>query len=172
MKKIIAIVVAIVMMAAMAVPAFADNVTVDGGTAGTTVTYNTSQGFEVSIPSAISINAETNVSESADITVVKAKLAPEATLNVAITSANADGTTWTLKAAGADDVTYTIAMTPSSPNTVASMATVAKDATILTVASSATYVESSAKASLVLTAAGTTQVANFTDTLTFTVTVD
>ena len=71
MKKIIALVIAIVMMAAIAVPAFAENET----TGDTVVTYTTEDSYTVTIPADLAfdgtadLSIEANYAEDVTITV-------------------------------------------------------------------------------------------------------
>ena len=87
MKKIIALVIAIVMMAAIAVPAFAANET----SGDTTVTYTTANSYTVNIPGTLAFDG------TADLSII-ANYAEDVTITVSI----ADTVDFTLTGPGGD----------------------------------------------------------------------
>ena len=98
MKKLIALVIAIVMMAALAVPAFAATVTA-AGSSNTEVSYEPSASYTVTIPDSATIGSTATVSVS------NAVLA--ANTQIKITVAPQAGDTWVL-ANGDETLNYTI----------------------------------------------------------------
>ena len=87
MKKIIALVIAIVMMAAIAVPAFATNLDA-AGDAETTVRYQVTGSFSVEIPEAIVLPADVEGTSEAVNLVITANREAGKTVTVTVESAN------------------------------------------------------------------------------------
>ena len=168
MKKIIALVVAIVMMAAMVVPGFAavkeDIVANETNLGGTTITYGTNQMYTVTIPD--SFRLEAGVDKEQTVTVSDYMLAADKVLTITVDSEQATETAWFLKeidaATGADDVEFTITKKGGSA--------IAPGGVVLT----ADTVENADEvvATLVFNTAGTSQVAEFQAVITFSAKVD
>ena len=176
MRKIIAIVLAVVMIAAMSIPAFAAK-TLDekNPTANDVkVTYSTSESFVVTIPEKIelSVNAETGVGTSNDNIVSLDSLKISAGKKITVTVAGgADNLVaghnyrlWdnTNKAA----IGYTINL---GDTTDATGTAVAQNGTLIEKESAKTFTQIVKYLDFVTEA--TTQAGDFEDTLTFTATV-
>ena len=67
MKKILSLVLALVFMFALAIPAFAANVTMAGSTQDVTATYTVDQAYTVSIPSGIAFSEEKTAQETVSV---------------------------------------------------------------------------------------------------------
>lgn len=185
MKKIIALVVAIVMMAAMAVPAFAAE-KVEGDNAlkaehqlgtGTTITYGMSQKYEITIPQGINFDPK-NADEITGVITVTDKLiidnyslAADKKLSISAKPEDAGLYQEDHQAAGwylyeyetntnADDVQYFIHIGENEIDRNEELA-------------SATTVNGSPKVEvdLVFSTQGTSQVAKFKDTIVYTVAI-
>ena len=120
MKKILALVLAIVMMASMSVVAFATETQTNvldaaGNVGGTEIAYTTSQAYTVSIPANFTLAANTPVEKT--VTVSNYLLAKGATLTISITSENIADGNWVLQAANADNVVYSIEKKGTPDNT-------------------------------------------------------
>ena len=195
MKKIIAIVLAVVMIAAMSVTVFAaDKVLAKDDNSSTSdvvpVTYTSAKGYEVSIPEKFELvdaNATGVATGEGIVTINKAKLNNNETLTVTVASQNnnkdmVDGYNWKLvDTAGADDIGYKIAVSENTQVPENGSATnynngnIATDdlaqgnAVISYTSSAITWSARSSK--MVLTTAYSNQAGNFSDNLTFTATV-
>lgn len=186
MKKIIALVVALVMMAAIAVPAFAAETTLTGNSAtagGTKLIYGTSQSYTVTIPPQIELAAGTN-SEAQTVSISNYKLATNKRVSISIDSANVDyytvvdGNAWYLVEASAEyepiekaskkaaDVPYTVFNGGTAEGNK-----VLRGATIVYADSTASLTPPAQTTTLVFHTVGTSEVAYFTDTVSFTATV-
>ena len=178
MKKIFAIALVIVMMAAISIPAFAANVNHNGNEnavnayeSATTIEYGVKQSYTVSIPDTITLG--TDRTGTGTITVSDAYIANNKTLKLSVTSQDTPEGNWVLKdigGTGAADVKYTISSTQKQGEVTNVIGEIAKGGTILTVSSAVTFV--AADAELTFVADPTMQVATFQDHLTFTVTID
>ena len=171
MKKIIALVVAIVMMAAMAVPAFAAINVQDGTgekTASTLLTYGVNQAYVVTVPESITFSG---TAATDTVSVSKGFVLPYGqSLKIAVAGLNE--TKWELVGdAGTNNtkLDYTVKVGDS---------TIAVNGTILTVAAAAdSNAESITAESLAstlnfaITSTVPTYVGTYTDTLTFTASV-
>ena len=194
MKKIIALVVAVLMMAAIAVPAFAEGETVatsqinNNTNAGTAeVTFGFDEAYIVSIPQTIAFG--TNLEASAVITATGVKIAGNKTLQVTVSSTNyvpavKDGEEVTEAAKwqmidqnkdgqgnpASDNVPYMIAVNTTevvSGSTVVLEVSSGDDLTIQNDKLSGT----TKSATLNFSTLGTSQVGRYKDTLTFTTVV-
>ena len=180
MKKIIALVVAVLMMAAIAVPTFAawdTEANVKGNV--TEVTFGVNEGYVISIPTAVDFG--TNLSTSTTITASKVVIAGGTTLKVTVVSTQYDNKddaddsndTWILddRTGSSDDVPYMITV---DENNVVSGKTV-----VLSVGSAAVFdpvtgapIGNSGSATITFTTKGTSQVGIYNDTLTFSAVVE
>lgn len=197
MKKIIALALAILMMAAIAVPAFATK-TVDQASTGTDrapttlVTFGVTEGYTVTVPAAVNFgnNRFTKTTISASNVIIPGNQ----TLKVAISSASVDDTqtAWKMSATnGSNPVEYKVSTDFDFENGSYGEATgvCANGTVVLTVLSNqqgevsvpdgnegATTMETQvtlAKSStLYFGTPGTTQSGDYSDTITFTVTLD
>ena len=195
MKKIIALVVAILMIAAMAVPAFAAEV-VQGDNAlkaetvlgnGTTVIYGSSQKYEVTIPETINFNngsVDTDeesptkgiITVDGTLTISKYSIAADKTLTVSMApravgnyqEANqAEDKGWFLyeigdEKTGANDVEYYVAVNDGQTTKTVKRGDVVASASTKTTTDDVTV-------TLIFTTYGTSQVASFTDNISYTV---
>ena len=180
MKKIIAIALVIFMMAAMAVPAFAasfvDDVVENAG--GTTITYGATQAYTVTVPADFSLAANTDT--KANISVSNYMIATTKTLKISVNSVNAEGDTWKLveyvaegaQSTNAAPVPYTIKVgeTPILPNTQDDL-TRAVVLTLDTASNGNGAAGEEVSSELTFNTAGTSQVAVFKDTITFSVAI-
>ena len=190
MKKIIALALAILMMAAIAVPAMAtkdfdaDANVVDDGTDfnQSIVELGVSGGYTITIPVTIDFDRETLQGE-ATITASAVKIAGDQTLSVSVSSEqyhaddpelDDDFATWVLEdvAGNSDDVYYMIYNT-----SVAEGNKVANEGVILQVSKADSFTGADVTTGftdsvvLKLTTEGTSQVGTYQDTLTFTAAV-
>ena len=173
MKKIIAIVLAIVMMASMSVVTFAVDVDTQapadfdaaGDVGGTDITYTTSKAYTVTVPANFILKA--GVDSVSELSISNYTLEKTETLTVTVNSVNANGGKWylvedtTLTNTGASDVEYTI--TGGTKGTIVPGGVVATATTATASVAAETVVEA-----LTFNTAGTSQVASFKDTITFT----
>ena len=175
MKKIIAIVLAIVMMAAMSVVVFADvdtdtqaasNFETAGPVGGMNVTYSTSKTYTVTVPADVELIA--GVETTRNIYITDYMLEANETLSIKATSANGEDGKWELAEVdaltGATNVEYTVA---ADGDEKASGDVVIK-ATPDDTAAGAEDI----KAVLTFNTEGTSQVANFADVITFTAVIE
>ena len=186
MKKIFAIALVIVMMAAISIPAFAANVDHDGNEnavnayeSATTIEYGVKQSYTVSIPETIVLDkseADGKRSGTGAIVVSDAYIAANVDLVLSVTSAKTDKETdarWLLKDSkdtGATDVEYTITSVQTQGDAEAiTYDKVAKEGTILSVGSAVAFED--ATATLTFLADKTMQVTTYEDKLTFTVNI-
>ena len=171
MKKIFALLLAIVMMAAISVPVFAaelDGSDDESALASTTkVTYGVDQKYTVTIPDTISIDKTTRKG-SGDVTVSDVYIPAGKNIKISVTSSTepTGSNAWELKdsatsGAKADNVGYTV--TEGTSNVLV------RGATFLTAASAATF-EPVTK-TLNIEVNQTMQVAIYEDYLTFSVAV-
>ena len=198
MKKIIALMLAIFMMAAIAVPAFAEegegesSVPTDPSyvlsgaqenVGGTKITYGTSQTYTVTIPAALTLKAG-EASAPKAVTVSQYKLGVGKKVTITINSAmvanytdSSDLSKWFLVediAYGTDGVAKTATDVPYSVYMGDTMETgVAQNrgAAILVANSTTDLVPTPVSCNLIFYTAGTSQATNFTDTVSFTATV-
>ena len=175
MKKIFALILAIVMMAAISVPVFADTDYKDSEdsvdfTNTTKVTYGVDQTYTVTIPESITVDKVT-LKGKAVITASEVYIPAGAYIKVSVTSKNTptgqtDGVTnaWELKATAgstADPVGYTV--TEGESNVLA------RGDIFLTAASAATF--EAVNKTLNIQVNKTMQVAVYEDYLTFSVAI-
>ena len=182
MKKIIALALALVMMAAIAVPTFAANKTFDQAANSSTaiVEYGVGQTYTVTIPEKIVIDSA-SLNGTADISASNVKIAGGNTLNVRVSSTYYDDNntvdvttddTWVLKDITEDsesaDVNYMIQKTDVNGEKVVSAVTV-----VLAVESTTSGTGgNTGAATLYFSTNGTSQVGTYQDTLTFTAEVE
>ena len=185
MKKIIALVVAVLMLAAIAVPAMAkdyDETSTGEGYNQSIVELGVSGGYTITIPVTINFDAET-LQGDATITASAVKIAGSQTLSVSVSStqyhaddpeADDDFATWVLEdvAGNSDDVYYMIYKTSvAEGNKVANngvILTVNKDCDLTGIDETSGFTNSIA---LKLTTEGTSQVGTYQDVLTFAVAI-
>ena len=189
MKKIIALVVAIIMMAAIAVPAFAEVETKQfnnvGNTGTTDVIFGVDRGYTVSIPTEVRFSG---LAGTAQLSVSSVKIAGDETVEIRVSSTQyADGT-WVLVdnnedgegAPISDNVPYMIKIDVPDPNDdtpVVSGSTVVLSATTntedyeLTIPSDVTSGTKNS-VTLLFSTEGTSQVGDYRDVLTFTASVN
>ncbi|MBE6600497.1 MAG: hypothetical protein E7640_04800 [Ruminococcaceae bacterium] len=82
MKKALSLAFALVLVFALAVPAFAGTIVADDGTAEATVTYAVTEGWEVTVPA--SITATTATATGANNVTISGKLADGASVAVTV----------------------------------------------------------------------------------------
>lgn len=163
MKKTLSMALALTLALSLAVPAFATDITVDGGVGETVVTYGTSQGFTVTIPADFTIDSATQKA-SADVEAENVLIPYGKTLNVRI-SGDDYVDSWELidTAEASNQLTYNIGTTEGGDDIV-------NNSVVLSVASGNT---SGATETLYFEVIDTlTKAGTYTDTLTFTVSVD
>ena len=163
MKKTLSMALALTLALSLAVPAFATDITVDGGVGETVVTYGTSQGFTVTIPADFTIDSATQKA-SADVEAENVLIPYGKTLNVRI-SGDDYVDSWELidTAEASNQLTYNIGTTEGGNDIV-------NNSVVLSVAAGNT---SGATETLYFEVIDTlTKAGTYTDTLTFTVSVD
>ena len=153
MKKIIALVIAIVMMAAIAVPAFAAELDA-AGDAETTVRYQVTGSFTVEIPETIVLPADVEGTSEAVNLVITANREADKTVTVTVASANE------YKLNGEETLAYELYAGESLIDSEEDVVATTTAMQTVTVALTAKWAEGS----VVPVAAGT-----YSDTLTFTV---
>lgn len=164
MKKKLSIVLALALACSMAVPAFATDITTDGGAGETVVTYGTSQGFVVTIPADFEI--DDSAKATADVSAENVLLPYGKTLNVRISGDDYDDK-WELIDVAEDTnrLEYTIGTTDGGDDIV-------NNSVVLAVASG-DYHDSVKTETMHFTVVDTiTKAGTYSDTLTFTVSVD
>lgn len=179
MKKVLALVIAIVMMAAIAVPAFAADETYtfgpnDGetGTYDTLVEFGVTGGYTITIPVQVLFSG---LRGEAKVTASSVIIAGNETLNITVKSDNYGTTTagkWVMKEKDnkSTPVDYTITM-PGDPNAV----DVVSETTVILAVTTADSLTTPGNVisgytdtvTLSLATAGTSQVGTYRDTLTF-----
>ena len=185
MKKIFAIALVIVMMAAISIPAFAADFVgnADGAVGGsTTVRYGVDQTYTVSIPETITLNTPVGdtgkKSGTGDITVSDVCIPANRTLRLTVNSSITPSGNWVLtevaeedqSLTGAADVQYVISGVQKKQETVtATYDSIVKNGTVLSVASAIAF--EAETTTLTFIANKTMQVAKYEDNLTFTVTI-
>ena len=180
MRKIIAIILAVVMLAAMSIPAFAKTLADESNSDKSDtvpVTYTSSQGYEVEIPNEFALtdeDADGIANGSGTVTAKKAKLGNGKKLIVTVASANntnmVDGYNWKLvEAAGADPIGYTIAVENTTNGGVTTDA-LTQGGQVLTYTSNAAKWANKVS-TMNITTAYSNQAGTFSDTLTFTASV-
>ena len=156
-KKTLATLLTLTMLATAAVPVFAaeGDVTTDGGTKETAVTYNVASSFTVVIPESVTL---TNGTGAGEIKVTDAVIESDKNLTVTITNAVGYDSTngFQLKNGSGDTVKYTIKNGETN---------VVKDVAFLTVPAGT----AAGSATLTYAAAKATKAGTYTDKLTFTV---
>jgi len=165
MKKTLSMVLALTLALSLAVPAFAADITTDGGVGETVVTYGTSQGFTVTIPADFTIDGATKKA-TADVTAENVLIPYGKTLNVRV-SGDDYVDAWKLidNAEATNQLTYTIGTTEGGNDIV-------NNSVVLDVASGEAY-GSSVTETMHFTVTDTlTKAGTYQDTLTFTVSVD
>ena len=163
MKKTLSMALALTLALSLAVPAFATDITVDGGVGETVVTYGTSQGFTVTIPADFTIDSATQKA-SADVEAENVLIPYGKTLNVRI-SGDDYVDSWELidTAEASNQLTYNIGTTEGGNDIV-------NNSVVLSVAAGNT---SGVTETLYFEVIDTlTKAGTYTDTLTFTVSVD
>ncbi len=182
MKKTLAIILAIVMMAAMAVPAFATQ-EITSGTGSSEVEYTVDDEYTVVIPQKITLSKD---AVTADVTVTKAVIKGNQTLTVKMHSTQGTNGKWQLETTtGGYAVEYNISIAEKNEGkaegaqvtlTAGEFANGGANSanTLLTVKSVATVGENEhlGAATLTFTTAGTAQAGTYTDSITFTISVD
>ena len=197
MKKTLALILAIVMMAALAVPAFAAETTptqagvlssdtlVGEGTKGCTVTYGVSQTYTVSLPTAVNFAygiAGSVQSQTANVTVSNFVINGSNKLVVTMDSNNGTAGGWAMVdvSGGSTAVPYTISAAAADgnganvtiPNANVTNAVVAGDVKATSILEVASNVEGNG-GGVVLTfaTAGTKQAGDYSDQITFGVSI-
>lgn len=182
MKKIIALMLAILMMAAMAVPAFAEQV-VAGSDAtaeslqlsgGTVITYGTSQQYTVTIPVAIDLNSGAG---QGNVTISDYSLAADKELTISINSSMVENYTvkndnkWYLfengTNTGATDVEYFVKVEGAGAE--GADLDIARGGDIMS--ANTANGNADVAVTLLFSTEGTSQVASFTDTVSFLATI-
>lgn len=201
MKKTLALILAIVMMAALAVPAFAETTPPNAGVTtqeannstgnDCKVTYGVAQTYTISLPTAINFAVDTDLSapntQTCVISVSKLVISGGKKLVVTMDSANEGGdgnvNGWNMIATNCDPVTYTVKTSNPDPENGTHVDTITNDATVPNAkvagevkASTILGVNSNAQGkggSVVLTFStkGTSQAGDYEDTITFGVSI-
>ena len=188
MKKIIALALALVMMAAIAVPVFAasESFTADATlTNQTTVKYGVSQTYTVTIPETITISDAQ--ATTAEVSASNVKIAGDKSLRLVVSSTQYDdeNDTWVLidqnkneDVSISDPVDYMITYPVTVDETTTDTDVVSGTTQILVVSSKVVYddetgdpIGNSGAVTLKFTTEGTSQVGDFQDKLTFSVTI-
>ena len=181
MKKIFALALVIVMMAAISIPAFAEDPnyvsTLDATQmeSATTVKYGVTQTYTVTIPSEISLNkAEDDGKKSGtgNIVVSDVCIPANAKLTLTVDSSKTANGDWVLVdvAGQAQNVVYTISgVQKQKDKGDITYASIAKKGTLLVVDSAVAF--EAATTTLTFLANKTMQVANYEDKLTFSVSI-
>ena len=174
MKKILAIALAVLMIAALTVPAFAEHVvkqdsTLEGGEkvtgAVTPVTYGVKQTYTITLPSAIEFGYSTEATGS--ITAKEVVITGNLSLQIYVDSDN----NFKMVADGCDAVPYV--MSAKVGETETEFKTDNHDAVVLEVAASKDASKGAeGSAALTFTTAGTSQAGDYQDNLTFTIEID
>ena len=164
MKKILSGVLCLAMMLSMGATAFAAEISTDGGTQNTVVSYGMSEGFTVTIPT--NFNIDDSRKATANVSASNVMIAHGAILEVTIRGNDWDGSWELIDAAEASNqLTYTIGTTEGGDDIV-------NNSVVLDVASGEAYGSEVAE-TLYFTVVDTlTKAGTYTDTLTFTVSVD
>lgn len=170
MKKIFAIALVIVMMAAISVPAFAAELTGNAeATLGQTthITYGVDQTYTVTIPETITID-KTNRTGSGDVTVDKVCIPAGKNIKISVTSATepTSPNKWELKDSAASgtkaaNVGYSITVDSTE---------LSRGDTFLTAASAVSFTAVTKKLNIAVNP--TMQVATYEDYLTFSVAIE
>jgi hypothetical protein len=165
MKKTLSLGLALVLALSMAVPAFAADITVDGGSGETVVTYGTSQGFTVTIPADFAIDTATKKA-TAKVSAENVLIPYGKVLNVRV-SGHDYTDKWELidTAEATNKLTYTIGTSEGASDIV-------NHSVVLGVASGEAYGSEVAKSLYFQVTDTLTKAGTYTDTLTFTVSVD
>ena len=176
MKKILAIALAVLMLAALAVPAFAvDDVTIkqdstlEGGAkvtgTVTPVTYGVKQTYTITLPSAIEFGYDTTATSS--ITAKEVVITGNLSLQIYVASDN----NFKMVADGCDAVPYV--MSAKVGDTTTEFKTDNHSAVVLEVAASKEAAKAAeGTAELTFTTPGTSQAGDYEDNLTFTIEID
>jgi len=189
MKKFLALALAIIMMAAIAVPAFAATIdeTTNPQTATTTVTYGVSQSYVVTVPDAVDF-AQGNT-KTATVSASEVVIPGNRKLQVAIASAAGEYTVpnssvvydakvaWTMvenTKNGSAAVPYTVNLTRNKTGAedadFENVEKLANNGVVLTVLSN--DADLAGESTLYFDTIGTNQAGQYTDTLTFTVSLE
>jgi len=178
MKKIFALILAIVMTVAISVPVFAEVGTDDetGLSSSTTVKYGVDQTYTVTIPAEVSLTtpeAEGKKSGTTDIVVSEVCIPANRALTLTVTSSKSANGAWQLvdtKGTGASPVNYTISgVQKQSGKDNVTYASIAKGGAVVVVDSAVAF--QPATTTLTFLADKTMQVTDYEDTLTFSVSV-
>ena len=176
MKKILAIALAVLMIAVLAVPAFAADVVIKQDTTDAEqnpvtsgkaeIKYGVDQTYTVTLPSEINFGTETAISTT--ISASDVVIAGDKKLVVTIASENA----WTMVNTASSPVAYGLFLDATSAPTYDADADdiAANGATVLEVASSAVAANTGSE-TLWFATKGTSQAGQYSDNLTFTITV-
>ena len=164
MKKTLSLALAAVMALSLAVPAFAADITTDGGSGTTVVTYGMSQGFTVTIPASIDLDADAKA--TADVTAENVLIPFGKTLNVRV-SGDDYTDKWELidAASAANKLTYTIGTTDGASDIV-------NNSVVLDVDSGEASASTVTETLYFEVTDEITKAGSYADTLTFTVSVD
>lgn len=165
MKKTLSLVLVLALALSLAVPAFATDITSNGGTGETVVTYGTSQGFVVTIPADFAIDTETKKATAA-VEAENVLLPYGKTLNVKISGDDYTDKWELIDAAEASNkLTYTIGKTDGASDVV-------NDSVVLSVDAGVAYDSSVSQTLHFAVVDDIAKAGTYADTLTFTVSVD
>ncbi len=182
MKKIIALILAVIMIAAMAIPAFAADVSIDkdNKTGNVTVNYEMTQAYTITIPESIVLSD--TAAKTLELSASGVKIPANKALTVTVVSANGYTVTDTTNA-GNTAVAYTVKTNYkefTSTGTVKEITLVNNDTVDATKNVALTCITAtvigtagdSNSATLTFATAGTSQVGTYSDTLTFTASLE
>lgn len=167
MKKTLALILAIVMMAAISIPAFAEDVVLKQDTTDETgvitsseaeVTYGVSQTYTVTLPSAVDFG--TTLAATATVSAADVVIAGNQQLVVSLVS------DFTMSCTNCADVAYTVKV-GDAENAIAS-----GDDVLVVAASTVAGTPASESATLNFATLGTSQAGNYSDTITFNVAIE
>ena len=163
MKKILSCVLCLAMIASMGVTSFAAEIDTDGGSQETVVTYGMAEGFTVTIPTNFTIDDSKKA--TANVSASDVMIAHGATLEVTI-SGNDYVDSWELidTAEVTNQLTYTIGSTDGGSDIV-------NGSVVLSVASGEAYNSTVTETMYFTVVDELSKAGEYTDTLTFTVSV-
>ncbi len=164
MKKILSCVLCLAMMLSMGTVAFASEISTDGGSQNTVVTYGMSEGFTVTIPTNFTID-ETKKA-TADVSASNVVIAHGSTLKVAV-SGNDYVDSWELvdEAEATNTLTYTIGTTEGGNDIV-------NNSVVLSVGAGEAYGSTVTETMHFTVIDELSKAGTYKDTLTFTVSVE
>ena len=180
MKKIFALILAIVMTVAISVPVFAadfvDTLDATSMSGATTVKYGVDQTYTITIPAEVSLltdAGEGKKSGTADIVVSEVCIPANKDLTLTMTSSKSADGNWTLvdvDGTGAEPVVYTVSgVQAQAGKDNITYASIVKGGALLVVDSAVAF--QPATTTLTFVANKTMQVTHYEDTLTFSVAV-